>query len=221
MVKHYTILYEIQEWEDFCQQNSWKKPSSGHHVKVIPIILFSDDVSGNVSKKWNKFDIWAMLLAGLPRAVNNHLENIHFLSASNKVDWLEMAKPIVEDLLMLEQKGMLAYDACLEEEVFVIAPVICALADNPRASDITGHIGSSGKLYCRICEVGMQKCAWGISNNCIQADKRQTPEEVSTLRSKCRHERQMKRVCQASSDKERKKLQTKYGVAASVVLRCT
>ena len=152
------ILYESKEWEDFCRPNPWKEASSGRQVKVIPIILFSDDVSGNASKKWNKFDVWAMLLAGLPRAVNSHLENIHFLGASNKVDWLEMAKPIVEDLLMLEQKGILAYDACMKEDVLVIAPVICALADNSRASEITGHIGSSGKLYCRICEVGAFKC---------------------------------------------------------------
>ena len=33
---------------------------------VIPLIIYSDDTSGNRSKKWNKFDYWCLLLAGLP-----------------------------------------------------------------------------------------------------------------------------------------------------------
>lgn len=106
-----------------------------------------------MSKKWNKFDVWAMMLAGLPRATNSHLENIHFVGSSNKVDWSEMAKPMVSDLLQLEENGVVMYDAHYDQEVLVVAPVICIIADNPRASDITGHIGSSGIKFCRICEV--------------------------------------------------------------------
>lgn len=120
---------------------------------MVPIILFSDDVSGNVSKKWNKFDVWAMMLAGLPRAINSNLNNIHFLCASNLADFMQMSQPIVDDLLALENDGILTYDAFYEEEVIVVAPVICVLADNPRASDITNHLGTSARKYCRICEV--------------------------------------------------------------------
>lgn len=145
-------FYVLQEWEEFNGKNQWRQASGGRHVEVVPLIIFSDDVSGNISKKWNKFDVWAMILAGLPRAVNSHLENIHFLCASNKVDCLKMAEPLVEDLLVLE-KGLLIYDAYLEEEVLVIAPVICGIADNPRASDFTSHSGNSSRKYCRICQV--------------------------------------------------------------------
>lgn len=137
-------------------KNQWKQKSGGHQVVVVPLIIFSDDVSGNISKKWNKFDVWAMILAGLPRAINSHLENIHFLCASNGVDCLKLAKPLVDDLLVLEKKGLLTYDAFLEEVVLAVAPVICGIADNPRASDFTSHYGNSAKKYCRICEV--KKC---------------------------------------------------------------
>lgn len=130
-----------------------KKGSKGHHIEVVPIILFSDDVSGNVSKKWNKFDVWAMMLAGLPRAINSHLSNIHFICASNLANCMQMSQPIVQDLLALENDGMLMYDAHLKEEVIVVAPVICGIADNPRASDFTSHLGLSARKYCRICEV--------------------------------------------------------------------
>ena len=62
-----------------------KERAKGHRVVSLPIIIYSDDTSGNHSKKWNKFDLWVIMFAGLPRKDNGHLENIHFLCASNKV----------------------------------------------------------------------------------------------------------------------------------------
>ena len=91
-------MYFQKEWKSLTDENHWKKTSGGLKVQVIPLVLFSDDVSGNKSKKWNKFDVWAMLLAGLPRSTNCNLENIHFISASNLVDCLGQTKPLVEDL---------------------------------------------------------------------------------------------------------------------------
>ena len=134
-------------------KNKWKEVSRGHRVEMIPIVLFSDDVSGNVSKKWNKFDVWAMILAGLPKSVNSQLENIHLICASNTVDCLKLADPIVDDLLMLENKGVLMYDAACEEDVLVVAPVLCAIADNPRASELLNHTGTSARMFCRMCMV--------------------------------------------------------------------
>lgn len=117
-------------------------------------MLFSDDVSGNIStKKWNKFDVWAMLLAGLPKCVNSQLENIHFICASNTVSCLKLVDPVVDDLLVLEKEGVFMHDALHGENVLVVAPVLCAIADNPRASELVNHIGTSGRKFCRICKV--------------------------------------------------------------------
>ena len=99
----------------------------------LHVICLSNTYS---SKKWNKFDLWAMLLAGLPRAVNSRLENIHLICCSNEASAIEMADPIVDDLLKLENEGLVTYDALLGQEVIVIAPLICAICDNPRASEI-------------------------------------------------------------------------------------
>ena len=70
--------------------------------------------SGNRSKKWNKFDIWAMMLAGLRRADNSQ---IHFICCSNETSALEMAEPTVKDLLRLEADGIITYDAHLQQDV--------------------------------------------------------------------------------------------------------
>ena len=63
---------------------------------MAPIVLYSDDTSGNRSKKWNKFDCWCMSVAGLPLCEARKIENIHFLSCSNHV--LNRAVPITDDL---------------------------------------------------------------------------------------------------------------------------
>lgn len=40
--------------------------AAGRPVVMLPLVLFSDDTSGNKSKKWHKFDSWSVMLAGLP-----------------------------------------------------------------------------------------------------------------------------------------------------------
>ena len=53
---------------------------------MVPLILYSDDTSGNRSKRWNKFDSWCLKLAGLPNEMNQQLHHIHLLCSSNKVE---------------------------------------------------------------------------------------------------------------------------------------
>ena len=85
-----------------------KDAACGLPVVMVPLVLYSDDTSGNWSNKWNKFHVWAMMLAGLPRAENSQLENIHFICCSNETSAVEMATPIVEDLFGLEMEGVIA-----------------------------------------------------------------------------------------------------------------
>ena len=90
---------------------------------------------------------------GLPKADNAQMRNIHLLTCSNRVGVLEMIEPIIPDLRMLETTGFLMFDAHLQQEVLVIAPVLLGMHDNPRASEVVNHMGSSANLFCRICMV--------------------------------------------------------------------
>ena len=112
-----------------------KRQAGGKQVVMVPLILYSDDTSGNKSKKWNKFDVWCMMLAGLPRKENAHFQNIHFICCSNRVSTLDMAEDITKDLLALERDGAVMYDSHLQQDVLVFAPVLCIVCDNPRASE--------------------------------------------------------------------------------------
>ena len=96
------------------------------------------------------------MLAGLPIKLNTHLSNIHFLTCSDSVPVLEMAEPIVDELLHLEREGAEVYDAHLQCSVLAVAPVLCAICDNPRASEMVNHLRGTASKFCRICMVCRQ-----------------------------------------------------------------
>lgn len=131
--------------------------NNGKPAVITPLLLYTDDTSGNKSKKWNKFDCWCFLLAGLPRQVNAQLNNIHFISCSNRVDVMDMMVPTVTELMMLEQ-GVPVFDAYLQKEVLLVAPVLAFLCDNPRHSELLSHLGGNAKKYCRMCMVCTCTC---------------------------------------------------------------
>ena len=68
---------------------------------------------------------------------------------------MEMLPPIVDELKILETEGIVAYDAYLKQEVFLVAPVLCILADNPRSSEVMNHLGPSSRMFCRMCMVSV------------------------------------------------------------------
>ena len=119
---------------------------------VAPLLLYTDDASGNKSKKWNKFDCWCFLLPGMPRHENAQLHNIHFITCSNQVAVPDMASPVVADLKMLE-KGMVTYDACLKKDVLLLAPTMAIRSDNPRHSELLNHAGASANTAECACKI--------------------------------------------------------------------
>ena len=91
--------------------------------------------------------------SGLPQSERSHLDNIHFLCCSNMVpDALQLSEPIVDSLLKL-QEGVVMYDASLDRDVFVTAPVLMIIGDNPMCSELCNHQGNSARKFCRMCLV--------------------------------------------------------------------
>lgn len=99
-MKLYTkAVSKSNEWTLIPVLNPWRKRAYGKKVLHVPIILYSDDTSGNVSKKWNKHMAFYCSLAGLPPKMTNQEYNIHFLSTSNVATALELADGLVDDLM--------------------------------------------------------------------------------------------------------------------------
>lgn len=122
---------------------------------MLPLIAFTDDTSGNKSKKWHKFDSWSIIPAGLPRHETSKIPNIHFVCCSDVASAVDMCEVIVSELASLEKVGIVAYDVELQQKVVVLAPLMCILADNPRACELLNHLGGSSRRYCRMCMVNL------------------------------------------------------------------
>jgi hypothetical protein len=69
-----------------------------------------------------------------------------------------MSQPISDELLQIELEGVEVYDSHLQQNVLVVAPLMLLMADNPRASELMNHMGSSAKYFCRICLVQDTHC---------------------------------------------------------------
>ncbi|KAJ3081758.1 hypothetical protein HDU99_004765, partial [Rhizoclosmatium hyalinum] len=126
--------------------------ANGLQVFSVPITLFNDDTSGNISKKWNKYESWEFTLAGLSYSMNQNLENIYFICTSNTISAAESAV-IVSDCLRELRNGIKVYDSSLKTYVIVIVSVIQFVGDNPAVSAGLSHLGTSSLTPCRICVI--------------------------------------------------------------------
>ena len=77
--------------------NPWRVKAQGLVMRHVPVNLYADDTSGNLSKRWNKHISFYCTLEGLPQLCLNMQYNCHFLSTSNQASVLELAEPIVEE----------------------------------------------------------------------------------------------------------------------------
>jgi len=70
--------------------------AKGRPVYSIPVINFVDDVSGNVSKQWNKNYVCYMSNGSLPREHLDKESNVRFVAGSPTVSALELIQGIRE-----------------------------------------------------------------------------------------------------------------------------
>ncbi|OAV96922.1 hypothetical protein PTTG_08102 [Puccinia triticina 1-1 BBBD Race 1] len=130
----------------------WREPAKGRVIRQMPINLFADDTSGNVSKQWNCHISYYCTLAGLPPKATNMQYNCHFLSTSNQAGVLELGEQIVEELNLSSSEGFPAYDPGLDADVLVMSFVLCFQGDSPMHAEVTNTMMPNVALNpCRMC----------------------------------------------------------------------
>ncbi|KAH9822651.1 hypothetical protein DFH28DRAFT_1049925 [Melampsora americana] len=150
------VMY-AQKGADFIEvpfTNPWRIKAEGRMIRHVPLVLYCDDLSGNVSKRWNKHLAFYFTLAGLPPKLANQEFNCHFLSTSNTAGALELADPLIDELNKLTAEGFVAYDHKAESEVFVMTTILCHLGDSPMHAEVTNTMNPTTSLTpCRICHL--------------------------------------------------------------------
>ncbi|EFP84909.2 uncharacterized protein PGTG_10380 [Puccinia graminis f. sp. tritici CRL 75-36-700-3] len=147
-------IYELGELQTTWHHlpNPWRTKANGRVIRHLPINLYSDDTSGNQSKRWNKHISYYFTLSGLPPRWTNQNYNCHYLTTSNIAGAMELAAPIVSDLRMLASEGYPAFDCTLQEEVLLVSHILCFLGDSPMHAEITSTPNPGNSLHpCRAC----------------------------------------------------------------------
>ncbi|KAL0077270.1 hypothetical protein F4703DRAFT_1883021 [Phycomyces blakesleeanus] len=130
-----------------------------YKVRIVSIILFTDDTSGNRSKQYNPFESWLMRCAALPFKDRNSIANIQFLSTIPKKDGangMSLLPAIVDDFKKLE-KGVKMFSAEDNEYVLVVAPILWIEADTPCHSELCGLLGLAITFPCRRCYIKLRR----------------------------------------------------------------
>lgn len=74
--------------------NPWREKAKGKPVYCIQLRIWQDDVSGNVSKQWNKHWMYCMTLAGIPKKLLAQEYFTRYISCSPHASVLEQASAL-------------------------------------------------------------------------------------------------------------------------------
>lgn len=78
--------------------NPWRDKAGGRPVYCIQLNLWQDDVSGNVSKQWNKHLLFCMTMAGLPKKLLAQEYFTRYIACSPNATALEITKSFTDAL---------------------------------------------------------------------------------------------------------------------------
>lgn len=95
--------YLLESSQSYAQHmpNPLRKKSGGRLVLSVPLIIFIDDVSGNVSKQWNKHHVVYMSNAAMPRQMLEKEFCVRFVSSSPHASPLELAKGVKDSIMFV------------------------------------------------------------------------------------------------------------------------
>ncbi|EGN93454.1 hypothetical protein SERLA73DRAFT_64084 [Serpula lacrymans var. lacrymans S7.3] len=128
--------------------------SGGRLILTVPLIVFMDDVSENISKQWNKHHVVYMLNTSIPRNMIEKEFCIHFVVSSPHAAPMELMKGVTDSICKAEKTGIITWDCQYEEEIMLIPYELFVAGDNPMHAKECSHAGLKTNHFCRRCKVG-------------------------------------------------------------------
>ncbi|KAB5589078.1 hypothetical protein CTheo_7477 [Ceratobasidium theobromae] len=123
-------------------------------VYSIPIILFMDDVSGNITRQWNKHISSYISNGALARQVLHSEYSVRFVLTSKHAEAAELMHGIREDLRESFRYPIVAFDCEAQEEVLIRPYPLFSSADNPMQAEQCSCPLQNANIFCRTCHVG-------------------------------------------------------------------
>ncbi|KAG2339510.1 hypothetical protein BDR05DRAFT_1003322 [Suillus weaverae] len=134
-----------------------REKAKGRMVYSVPLIIFMDDVSGNISKQWNKHHAIYMSNANLPREMLEKEFCVQFVTSSPHAAPMELMHSMQESISKAADSGIIAWDCKFDEEVMLVPQGLFLAGDNPMQAEECSHAGLNCNYFCRTCHVGGMK----------------------------------------------------------------
>ncbi|KIJ11662.1 hypothetical protein PAXINDRAFT_164082 [Paxillus involutus ATCC 200175] len=126
-------------------------------VYTVPLIIFMDNVSGNISKQWNKHHVIYMSNTNLAHKMLEEEFYVWFVTSSPHAAPMELMHAMKESVLKAAAFGIVAWDCRDEEEVMLIPQGLFFGGDNPMQGEECSQAGLTCNYFCQTCNVGGQK----------------------------------------------------------------
>ncbi|KAG1887729.1 hypothetical protein F4604DRAFT_1916551 [Suillus subluteus] len=120
--------------------SSMCKKANGRMVYTVPLIIFMDNVSGNISKQWNKHHTIYMSNANLPCEMLEKEFFVHFVTSLPHAAPMELMQAMKQSISFVATSGVIAWDC----------------KDNEEAEECN-HAGLNCNYFCWTCDVGGMK----------------------------------------------------------------
>ncbi|KAI9567247.1 hypothetical protein HD554DRAFT_2173583 [Boletus coccyginus] len=133
--------------------NPLRMKSGGRMVYSVPLVVFMDNVSGNISKQWNKHHVVYMSNALLPWEVLEQEFSIRFISGSPHATLMELMHDIKESIQKATNNPIVAFDVKHQEEVVLILYELIITSNNLMQAEECSHGGLKCNYFCRTCKV--------------------------------------------------------------------
>ncbi|KAG2089052.1 uncharacterized protein F5147DRAFT_748387 [Suillus discolor] len=153
-------------------------------VYAIPLIIFMDDVSGNVLKQWNKHHAIYISNANLPCEMLEKEFFVRFVTSSPHTAPMELMRAMKESICVAAESGIVVWDCKDNQEVMLIPYALFVTGDNPMQAEECSHAGLNCNYYCRTCEVGGMKEykeSEAGYNSIFNSGNTRMPEETSNV----------------------------------------
>ncbi|KAL4079812.1 hypothetical protein J3A83DRAFT_4356462 [Scleroderma citrinum] len=155
-------------------------------VYAVLLIIFMDDVSGNVLKQWNKHHAIYMSNANLPCEMLDKEFCVCFVTLSPHAAPMELMGAMKESISWCSKahkSGIVAWDCKEGEEVLLIPYGLFVAGDNPMQAEECSHAGLNCNYFCCTCHVGgtkQYKESETSYNSLFVPGLPQTPEETAS-----------------------------------------
>ncbi|KAG1844796.1 hypothetical protein DFJ58DRAFT_717578 [Suillus subalutaceus] len=164
--------------------------SNGRMVYTVPLLIFMDDVSGNVSKQWNKHHAIYMSNANLPREMLKKDFFVRFVTSSPHAAPMELMRAMKESICNAAESGIIAWDCKYNEEVMLVPYALFLAGDNPMQAEECSHAGLNCNYFSRTCDIGgtkEHKVSGDGYRSLFMSGNLRTPENTTAeIRKQCK-----------------------------------